>query len=183
MSRIDSNISNLEAFERAGKDIFGEHSCYPMIAFGKTKTLSAFKLLARARNLDFELSNTVSKQIQRYEQDRKHALEANQDDPDYDVDDDVSIDSYVDDEYIPLIKDSAQYKNIVMTISPHPCAHLVYHKDLREEIGIIRTKAKSGTKDAVYCAYIDGATADATGLIHSPFMWQHINKHVVNSYI
>ena len=153
-----------------------------MIAFGKTKTLSAFKLLARARDLDFELSNTVSKQIQRYEQDRKHAIESNQDDPDYDVDDDVSIDSYVDDEYIPLIKDSAQYKNIVMTISPHPCAHLVYHKDLREEIGIIRTKAKSGTKDAVYCAYIDGATADATGYCKSDLLRVDVVKIINDTF-
>ena len=118
MPDIDSNIANLEAFEQAGREIFGPHSCYPMIAYGKTKVLSAFKLLARARNIDFDLSNKVSKQIQQYELDKKHALENNQDDPDYNVDDEIKIHNYVSAEYLPLIADSSQYQNIIVSISP-----------------------------------------------------------------
>ena len=167
MPDIDSNISNVEAFEQAGREIFGEHSCYPMIAYGKTKALSAFKLLARARNIDFETSNEVSKQISKYELDYKHAEENNQDDPDYDPDDEIKIEDYVEDQYLPLIEESKQYRDIVVTVSPHPCAHLVYHKDLREEIGIIRLKSKTGNKEPKMCVYIDGATADRFGYVKS----------------
>ena len=162
---LDMNMANVSAFERAGKEILGEYGCLPMIAFGTAKTLSAFKLLARARDLDFETSNIVSKQIQNYETDVKHAKENNQDDPDYDVDDDVKIENYVEDQYLQMIEDSKQYKGIITNLSPHPCAHLLLDKDIREEIGVIRVKAKSGNKEPVYAAYIDGVTADSFGYL------------------
>lgn len=136
-----------------------------MIAYGKTKTLSAFKMLAKARNIDFEISNAVSKQISVYELDRKHAIENNQDDPDYNVDDDIDIMDYVDSQYVQLINDSKQYQNIIKSVSPHPCAHLVYHKDLRKEIGVIRLKSKTGNKEPQMCLLIDGATADNYGYV------------------
>ena len=182
MPDIDSNVSNVEAFEEAGKEIFGEYGCLPMIAFGTCKTLSAFKLLARARDLDFETSNAVSKQIQVYETEVKHAKENNQDDPDYDVDLDVRIEDYVNKEYIPLIEDSAAYKGIVTNFSPHPCGHLVYHKDLRREIGVIRSKAKTGNKKPVYCAYIDGATADSMGYCKSDLLRVDVVKTISDTF-
>lgn len=182
MPDIDSNIANVEAFEAAGKEIFGEFGCLPMIAYGKTKKLSAFKLLARARNLDFEIANEVSKQIATYELERKHKIENNQDDPDYDVDDYIDINDYVDESYHQLIDDSAQYQNIVVTLAPHPCAHLVYHKDLREEIGVIRLKAKTGNKEPQYCAYIDGATADAFGYVKSDLLRVDVVKIINETF-
>ena len=182
MPDIDSNVSNVEAFEQAGKEIFGEYGCLPMVAFGTCKTLSAFKLLARARNLDFEVSNSVSKQIQFYETAVKHAKENNQDDPEYDVNDDVHIEDYVDKAYIPLIEDSSVYRGIVTSFSPHPCGHLVYHKDLRREVGVIRSKAKTGSKKPVYCAYIDGATADSVGYCKSDLLRVDVVKVISDTF-
>lgn len=179
---LDLNMANVQAFERAGKEILGEFGCLPMIAYGTAKTLSAFKLLARARDLDFETSNEVSKQIQRYENDVKHAKENNQDDPDYDVDDDIHIEDYVDEKYLRLIEDSRQYKGIVTNLSPHPCAHLLLDKDIREEIGVIRVKAKSGNKEAVYAAYIDGATADAFGYLKADYLRVDVVKTIANTF-
>jgi len=115
---LDCNMANVEAFEKAGKEILGEYGCLPMIAYGTAKTLSAFKLLARARDLDFETANEVAKQIQNYELDVKHAKENNADDPDYDVDDYVKIESYVEDKYLELIEASKKYKGIVTNLSP-----------------------------------------------------------------
>lgn len=182
MPDIDSNIANVEAFEEAGRQIFGQHSCYPMVAYGKTKSLSAFKMLARARELDFETSNAVSKQISVYELDRKHAIENNQDDPDYNVDDDIDIMDYVDKQYVPLIKDSKQYQNIITSVSPHPCAHLVYHKDLREEIGVISLKAKTGNKERQLCLLIDGATADNYGYVKSDLLRVDVVKIINETF-
>lgn len=182
MPDIDSNIANVEAFEEAGRKIFGQHSCYPMVAYGKTKTLSAFKLLARARELDFETSNAVSKQIAAYEKDRKHKLENNQDDPDYDVDDDIDIRDYVDRQYINLIEDSRQYQNIITSVSPHPCAHLILNTDLREEIGVVRLKAKTGNKEAQMCLLIDGNTADSFGYVKSDLLRVDVVKIINETF-
>ena len=179
---LDLNMANVQAFERAGQEILGEYGCRPMIAYGTAKTLSAFKLLARARNLDFETSNAVSAQIKRYELDVKHALENNQDDPDYDVDDDVHIEDYVENQYLQLIEDSRQYKGIVTSLTPHPCAHLLLDRDIREEIGIVRVKAKSGNKEPVYAAYIDGATADAYGYLKADYLKVDVVKLIANTF-
>ena len=182
MPDIDLNISNVEAFEEAGKEIFGEYSCYPMIAYGQTKALSAFKLLARARNLDFDTSNEISKQIAIYENDRKRAIENNQDDAEYDVDDDIHIEDYVSEKYLDLIEESKQYRKIVVSWSPHPCAHLIYHKDLRREIGIIRLKAKTGSKKPQYCVYIDGTTADSFGYCKSDLLRVDVVKIIYDTF-
>ena len=182
VSRIDSNLANVHAFEEAGKEIFGEWGCLPMIAFGKTQTSSAFKLLARARDLDFETANEISKQIQSYELDVKHAKENNADDPDYDVDEDVQIDSYIEDKYLSLIEESKKYKGIITSVSPHPCGHIVYHKDLRREIGVIRVKSKSGNKEAVYAAYIDGTTSDKFGLCKSDMLRVDVVKIISDTF-
>lgn len=167
---IDANMYGTEAFDKAGKELLGEYGCVPMIAYGTTKVLSAFKMLARARDLDFETSNEISKQITAYELDVKHARENNSDDPDYDVDDDVKIDSYVDEQYLDLIDESKQYQGIITSISPHPCARLLLDRDIRREIGVIRVKSKAGNKDAVYGAYIDGRTADSYNYIKADFL-------------
>ena len=172
---LDLNLTNVEAFEQAGKEILGEYGCLPMIAYGTAKTLSAFKLLAKARDIDFDTANAVSKQINTYELDVKHALENNQDDPDYNVDDDVDIEDYVDDQYINLINDSKQYKGIVVSWSPHPCAHLLLDRDIRREVGIVKIKDQ-------YCAYIDGATADAYGYLKLDFLTVTVVKIISEAF-
>lgn len=166
---IDANMYGTDSFDKAGKEILGEYGCLPMVAFGTTKTLSAFKMLARARKLDFELANNISKQISSYELDLKHAKDGN-DDPEYDPEDEIRIESYVEDEYLPLINDSKKYQGIITSISPHPCARLLLDKDIRREIGIIRLKAKTGTKEALYGAFIDGRTADSYNYVKADFL-------------
>ena len=179
---IDSNLTNVEAFEQAGKEMFGEWGCVPMIAYSKAKTSAAFKLLARARNLDFETANEVSKQIKAYELARKHAIENNSDDPDYDVDDDIKIEDYVSFEYIDLINDSKKYQGIITGITPHPCGHITYHSDLREDIGIVRVKARTGNKEPKFCAYIDGATADKINYVKSDLLRVDVVKVIDETF-
>lgn len=179
---LDLNMANVEAFERAGKEIFGEYGCLPMVAYGTVKTLSAFKLLARARNLDFDTSNMISKQIKAWEMDVKHAKENNQDDPDYDAEEDVPLKNYVDTQYLSLIDESKRYCGIITSLSPHPCAHLLLDKDIREEIGVIRLKPKAGSKEPTYVAYIDGATADAYGYLKADYLRVDVVKSISSIY-
>jgi DNA polymerase III alpha subunit len=179
---LDLNMANVQAFERAGKELLGEYGCLPMIAYGTVKTLSAFKLLARARDLDFETSNEISKQIKNYEMDVKHAIENNADDPDYDVNDDVHIENYIDEKYLELIEASKQYRGIVTTLVPHPCAHILLDKDIRREIGVIRVKSKSGSKEPVYAAFIDGKTADAYNYLKADFLRVDVVKLIYETF-
>ena len=179
---IDSNLSNVEAFEQAGKEMFGEYGCLPMIAYGKNKVSSAFKMLARARDLDFEVANAISKQLQSYELDKKHALENNSDDEDYDVDDHIRLVDYVSPEYLSLVKESEKYQGIIVTLVPHPCAHLTYHKDLREEIGLIRLKAKTGSKEPQLCVCIDGTTADNLNYVKSDLLRVDVVKLIADTF-
>lgn len=179
---LDLNMANVEAFEKAGKEILGEYGCLPMIAYGTAKTLSAFKLLARARDLDFDTANAVAKQIQNYEMDVKRAKENNADDPDYDVNDDIQIESYVEDKYLNLIEESKKYKGIITSLAPHPCAHLLSDKDLRREIGVIRVKSKSGSKAEVYAAFIDGKTADSYNYLKADFLRVDVVKTIYSAF-
>lgn len=64
----------------------------------------------------------------------------------------------------------------------HPCAHLLSDKDLRREIGIIRVKSKSGSKDAVYAAYIDGKTADSYNYLKADFLRVDVVKVISDTF-
>lgn len=108
---IDFNVSSYKPFKKATDDYLGEHSNYFMITYGETKTLSAFKSYARAKDIDFKLANTISNKIKDYEDALKYAEQ----------DEKVDIADYVDKEFLPLIEDSKQYKGIIDNISPSPC--------------------------------------------------------------
>jgi DNA polymerase III alpha subunit len=64
----------------------------------------------------------------------------------------------------------------------HPCAHLLSDKDLRREIGVIRVKSKSGSKDAVYAAFIDGKTADSYNYLKADFLRVDVVKTIYNAF-
>lgn len=129
----------------------GKGHAYPMIAFGTLKKKSAFKMLARATNMDFELANTISKQIEDYETDLKHA-----EDEDKDM---IDIFDYVDPKYHDYIVQSEKYWGIIDNKKKAPCAHLLYSGDIKSEIGLIKCKTES-TKREYITTVIDGAVAE-----------------------
>lgn len=57
---LDMNLGTVEPFAEAQKEILGEDHAYPMVAFGTLKKKSAFKLYARAANLDYDIANEIS---------------------------------------------------------------------------------------------------------------------------
>lgn len=84
-----------------------------MITYGQYKTKAAFKMYCRAENLEFELANKISKQIDEYEEALKHAEE---DEKEF-----IKIEDYVAEEYIKYIEASKDYEGIIDNISPSPC--------------------------------------------------------------
>lgn len=148
---IDLNWGTPEIAEEAQEEILGKDHAYPMIAFGTAKKKSAFKLYARAQNMDFELANTISAQIEKYDDALKYA--------DDDERDEINIYDYVDEAYHSYIDASQKYWGIVMDKKKAPCSYLLYNGSIRREIGLIKCKSES-TKKEYITAVIDGAIAE-----------------------
>ena len=148
---LDLNCGNPEIFAEAQEEILGKNHAYPMIAFGTAKKKSAFKLYARSQNMDFDLANTISGQIEKYDEALKYA--------DDDERDEIDIYDYVDEEYHSYIDASQKYWGIIMDKKKAPCAYLLYSGDIRREIGLIKCKSES-TKKEYITTVVDGAIAE-----------------------
>ena len=148
---IDLNWGTPDIAAEAQEEILGKDHAYPMIAFGTCKKKSAFKLYARAQHMDFDLANTISAQIEKYDDALKYA--------DDDEKDDINIYDYVDEEYHEYIDASKKYQGIIMDKKKAPCAYLLYNGSIREEIGLIKCKSET-TKKEYITAVIDGAIAE-----------------------
>ena len=135
---IDLNWGTPDIAAEAQEEILGKDHAYPMIAFGTCKKKSAFKLYARSQNMDFDLANTISGQIEKYDDALKY---------------------YVDEEYHSYIDASKKYQGIIMDKKKAPCAYLLYDGSIREEIGLIKCKSET-TKKEYMTAVIDGAIAE-----------------------
>ena len=154
---IDFNVSKASPFIKAQKDVMGENHAYPMLAFGKVKPKSAFKMYCRSQNLDFQIANEISKQIDKYEKAFAYASD--------DERDDINIYDFIDKEYHHYIEGSQHYLGIIADKKIAPCSHILYSKnDIRREIGIMRLQNKA-TKEDVMCACIEGFVADKFGFL------------------
>lgn len=148
---LDMNLGNPEIFAKSQEKLLGEGHSYPMIAFGTFKTKSAFKLYARAKNLDFELANEISKQIEKYEKALSYA-----DDDEKDL---IQLEDYVSEEYMPYVRESEKYQGIIADKKAHPCGYLLYSGDIKSELGLIKCKSESTGKEVI-TTVIDGAITE-----------------------
>ena len=108
---IDFNVVAQEPFQKASKELLGEHGCYPMIAYGTMQDSEAFRNLCRSKGLNFDEYTNVSKNLDKYANDEK---------------------------WKPIIEESKRYVGAIVSASVHPCAHLLDNKDLRYEYGVVR---------------------------------------------
>lgn len=149
MRVLKFNTAGWQPFQKAQQELLGEHNSYFMITYGQYKTKAAFKMYCRAEDLDFEIANKVSKQIEEYELALKHADEEEKEF--------IKIENYVSKEYIKYIEASKDYEGIIDNISQSPCSFILLNQDIREEIGITRIKKKDGD---ILVANITGKQAD-----------------------
>ena len=152
LADFDMNLANPEIFAQVQKDILGEDCSYPMIAYGTMRPKSAFKMYARAKNIDFEIANVISEQISKYEDVLKHA------DVDEDEKESINILEYIDSQYHEIFLESKKYLGIVSDIKVAPCGYIVYSGNIRKEIGLIRLNSTNG--DQHVCAIMDGLWAE-----------------------
>lgn len=108
---IDFNVVSQEPFQKASKELLGEHGCYPMIAYGTMQNGEAFRNVCRSRNISFDDFNEVAKNLEKYVNN---------------------------DKWRPLIEESKKYVGAIVSASVHPCAHILDNKDLRYEYGVVR---------------------------------------------
>lgn len=148
---MDLNVGNVEIFAEAQEEVLGKDHAIPMIAFGTAKKKSAFKIYARAKEMDFDLANTISVQIEKYDK-----AVANAED---DEKDEIDIYSYVDRKYQSYIEASKKYWGVITDRKKAPSAYLLYQGSIREDIGLIKCKSES-TKKEYMVAVIDGAVAE-----------------------
>lgn len=149
---IDFNTADPKPFIEATKELLGEDNCYYMVAYGTMQESEAFRNLCRAKKIDYDTTNKIAKDLDKYK-----------DDP----------------EWKDLINDSKKFIGVIDSVSPHPCANLILDKPISEEIGLIRT-GDGKNKEYVYCALIDSDTSDDWKYLKNDYLtvtvWEIISK-------
>ena len=111
MPDIDFNVAEQEPFVKATKELLGEKSIYPMVAYGTMQLSEAFRNVCRAKGMEFAKFNNVAKNIETYEDNA---------------------------EWKPIIDEAKGQLETVVSVSPHPCAFALDNKNLQREYGVIR---------------------------------------------
>ena len=142
---IDLNLGNPAIFAQAQIEVLGENHSYPLIAFGTLRPKAAWKLYARAKDIDFETANRISEQIDKYEMKLKHE--------DEDEKEELNVLDFIEPEFHELFLESGKYLGIVSDAKIHPCAFLLYNGNIKEEIGLLRVKEN-------ICTVMDGLWAE-----------------------
>lgn len=156
---IDNNVSDRQPFIQAQRDLVGELGTYDLLALGTLKFKAAWKMYARAYNVEPDTANEVSKQIDRYETAKKHAEDGET----------VDIHKYVDPQYQELVDGCQKYLGIYDTAKGHPCATVAFDGDIEEEIGISLCKSEATGKE-VLVANIESGTIDAFGYLKQDYL-------------
>lgn len=156
---IDNNVSDRQPFIQAQRDLVGELGTYDLLALGTLKFKAAWKMYARAYNVDPDTANEVSKQIDRYETAKKHAEDGET----------VDIHKYIEPKYQELVDGCKKYLGIYDTAKGHPCGCLCYEGDIESDIGISLCKSEATGKE-VLVANIESGTIDAFGYLKQDYL-------------
>lgn len=156
---IDNNVSDRQPFIQAQRDLVGELGTYDLLALGTLKFKAAWKMYARAYNVEPDTANEVSKQIGRYETAKKHAEDGET----------VDIHKYIEPKYQELVDGCKKYLGIYDTAKGHPCGCLCYEGDIESDIGISLCKSEATGKE-VLVANIESGTIDAFGYLKQDYL-------------
>lgn len=146
LADIDFNLGTPDIFIEAQREILGEDHSYPMLAYGTLKPKAAWKMYARSQNIDFETSNEVSKQIDKYETAYKRASTE-------DEKKELKVIDFIEEDFKNLFLKSEAYLGIIDSFSIHPCGFVLYTGSIRKEIGLIKIKDN-------ICSVMDGKWAE-----------------------
>ncbi len=162
MPDIDFNVAEQEPFVSASKKIIGEHSCYPLIAFGQLKENNAWKLYAGINNIDPQTSNEISKAITEYNK----ALKYCETEEDKEA---IDILEFIPSKYVDIYEKSKSYQGIIDSCKAHACGHLLLEGDIRRKIGIKRCVSET-TGKSILTTVIDGSVLDDFGYVKNDYL-------------
>lgn len=124
---IDLNTADAEPFIQASKDLLGENNCGWMISWKPLQESSGFRLYCKALDIDYDTVNEVAKDLDKYRDDPK---------------------------WKNIIEESKRFIGVVEGVSESPCSMVLYDKDVRSEIGMIKTP------NGKICCLLDGYNCD-----------------------
>lgn len=124
---IDLNTADADPFIQASKDLLGENNCGWMISWKPLQESSGFRLYCKAIGMDIGEYNDVAKDLDKY-----------RDDP----------------IWSKVIEASKPFIGVVEGVSESPCSMVLYDKDVRNEIGMIKTP------NGKICCMLDGYNCD-----------------------
>lgn len=126
---------------------------------GTMKKKAAWKMYARANNIDPQVANQVSYQIEDYEEALKYA-----DEPD-----DVNFEDFISPEFKQLISECTKYFGIYDTAKAHPCGELCYDGDAEADLGVTLCKSEA-TGNEVLVAVIESGDIDSFGYLKQDYL-------------
>lgn len=124
---IDLNTADAEPFIQASKDLLGENNCAWMVSWKPLQESSGFRLYCKAIGMDISEYNDVAKELDKYVDDPK---------------------------WSKIIEDSKPFIGVIEGIAESPCSMCLYDKDVRREIGMIKTP------NGKICCLLDGYNCD-----------------------
>jgi DNA polymerase III alpha subunit len=161
MPDIDLNVATQEPFEKAGKELFGENGCYPLMAVGVLKEKSAWALYAGANGVSSQDSLKISKYLDEYNKALKYAEE---DEKEF-----IQAEDFIPDEYIELYNKSKEYQSITINLTKHACGYILLDGDIRREIGLISAISET-TGERTLVACVEGKYLDDFGYVKDDFL-------------
>lgn len=140
------NWADVEAPIKASKEILGEDNVYYMYALGTMQESASFRNLCRAYDMNMDEYNEVAKNLDLYRNDKK---------------------------WKPIIDEAQKYIDVIDSIAPSPCSHLLMDKPISREIGLTKV-------NGVLCACIDGYTSDVWKYLKNDLLtvrvWANISE-------
>ena len=133
---IDFNVATQEPFVKSAKELLGDDGVYPMISYGTMKLSEAFRNVCRSKNIPYTEYNDVAKAVEEYTDNEQ---------------------------WKPLIEEAQKYVDLIISMSPHPCAFALSNKNLREEYGVIRV-------NGVLCVMLTSEEADFWKILKDDFL-------------
>lgn len=124
---IDLNTADAEPFIQASKDLLGENNCGWMISWKPLQEASGFRLYCKAIGMEIGEYNDVAKDLDKYREDPI---------------------------WSKVIEASKPFIGVVEGVSESPCSMVLYDKDVRREIGMIKTP------NGKICCMLDGYNCD-----------------------
>lgn len=145
---IDFNVVEQAPFVKAAKELLGEQGCYPMIAYGTMQIGEAFRNVCRTHQLVYDEYNEVAKNIEDYIDNKK---------------------------WKPYIDEAQKYVNTIVSASIHPCAYLLWNKDLREEYGVVKIGEN-------LCVMVTSSEADEYKMLKDDFLVVTVYKLIDETF-